>query len=61
MKDYWVYVPNINEAGCVVGATSFEDAFEQGKEMLELEGDCKVQVCELGKNQEFYIEEDDDE
>jgi hypothetical protein len=58
---YWVYLPDIDEAGCVVTAESFEDAFAKGRDMLEPDGECKVQVHELGASQEFYIPEDDDE
>lgn len=65
---FWVYLPDVDEAGCVVQAASFEDAFHEGLSMLEPDQEVKVQVYELGEGQEFYYspefyynpEEDDD-
>lgn len=60
---YWVYLPEINEAGTVVTATSFEDAFKQGCDTLFPDAGVEVQVHELGESQAFYTpdEESSDE
>ena len=55
MKYYWVYVPDVDEAGCVVQADSFEDAFTLGCEQLNPDVKAEVQVHELGGSQEFIV------
>lgn len=57
-KFYWVYLPEIDEAGTVVQADSFEDAFREGCEMLYPDDGVEVQVHELGESREFRVGED---
>jgi len=54
---FWVYLPEIDEAGTVVQASSFEDAFAQGCEMLCPDDGVEVQVHELGESREFRVGE----
>ena len=55
-KFYWCYVPLVDEAGTVVPADSFEDAFSKAQELLGLDAGVIVQVQELGDGQEFVTE-----
>jgi len=61
MKYYWVYLPDINEAGCVVQADSFRGAFKAGCKALYPDDGVEVQVHELGDSCEFTAGEDDDD
>jgi hypothetical protein len=54
-KFYWVYLPEIDEAGTVVQADSFEGAFKQGVEALYPDDGVEVQVHELGESREFRV------
>lgn len=60
MKYYWVYVPEVNEAGCVVQADSFEDAFKKGCDEIFPDDGDEVQVHELGDSRSFVVEADPD-
>lgn len=53
VRYYWVYLPEIDEAGCVVEAASFEDAFQEGCDCLNPEEGVNVQVHELGESRSF--------
>jgi len=55
-KFYWFYLPEIDEAGTVVEADSFEDAFKKGCEMLYPDAGVEVQIHELGESQTFCVE-----
>ena len=55
-KYYWVYLPDVDEAGTVVQAASFEAAFEQGCATLFPDDGAEVQVHELGESQSFVAE-----
>jgi len=50
---YWVYLPDIDEAGTVVEADSFEAAFNTGCAVLYPDEGVEVQVHELGESQTF--------
>ena len=54
---YWVYLPEIDEAGMVVEAESFEDAFRKGCHGLCPDEGVEVQVHELGESRSFTAEE----
>jgi hypothetical protein len=56
MSYYWVYIPEENEAGCVVQADSFEEAFKKGCDMLYPDDGAELQVHELGASQEFIYD-----
>lgn len=57
-KFYWVYTPEIDEAGTVVHAESFEDAFKQGCEVLFPDAGVEVQIHELGESTSFIVEDE---
>lgn len=59
-KYYWVYIPEHDEAGTVVLADGFEQAFKLGCGILYPEDGADVQVHELGESQSFVAGEDDD-
>jgi hypothetical protein len=52
-KHYWVYLPEINEAGCVVEADSLDSAFRKGCDSLYPDDGVEVQVHELGESQSY--------
>jgi len=56
-KYFWVYLPEIDEAGCVVMAASFEDAFQEGCDCLNPEDGVEVQIHELGESRTFHMSE----
>lgn len=56
MKYFWVYLPEIDEAGMVVEATDFEDAFRKGCHGLCPDEGVEVQVHELGESMTFVAE-----
>ena len=53
MTYYWIYLPEIDEAGTVLQAESFEDAFKRGCAVLLPDEGVEVQVHELGESQSF--------
>ena len=53
MSYYWVYLPDIDEAGTVVEADSFDGAFIKGCEALYPDDGVEVQVHELGESRSF--------
>jgi len=57
-KFYWVYLPEIDEAGCVVEANGFEAAYKKGCEDLYPDDGVEVQVHELGESREFRAGEE---
>lgn len=58
---FWVYVPEHDEAGAVVEATDFDDAFNKGCEHLcPAKGD-EVQIHELGESTSFVYDGEDDD
>ena len=58
MKDYWVYIPEVNEAGCVVNASDLVAAYKKGSDLLHPEDGVSVVVTELGPMQSFVAGDD---
>jgi hypothetical protein len=54
---FWVYIPDVDEAGCVVHAPDFEDAFRQGIETLLPDAGVELQAHVLGESQTHIVEE----
>jgi hypothetical protein len=52
---YWVYLPEIDEAGVVVQAFDFDEAFREGCELLNPDAGVEVQIHELGESREFLV------
>jgi hypothetical protein len=61
VKYFWVYLPDIDEAGTVVQAESFVAAFRAGCAALYPDDGVEVQVHELGESQTFVAGEDNEE
>jgi len=54
---YWVYIPGVDEAGCVVQATSPEAAFQDGCNKLMPDPGLEIEVCLVGTNHSFTSDE----
>jgi hypothetical protein len=52
---YWVYIPEVDEAGTVIHAKSFDDAFEKACEVLYPDAGVEVQIHELGRSQSYSV------
>lgn len=53
---YWVYIPELNEAGTVVVANDFEEAAAEAAKLIDIEKGDEVQVHELGASMGFVYE-----
>lgn len=53
---YWVYLPDIDEAGTVVEAESFDHAFKKGVSALCPDVGAEVQIHEIGESHSFVVE-----
>ena len=58
MNDYWLYIPEVDEAGCVAQGSSPEDALKNAEKVgFFPDPGSEVQTYVLGEGQVIYIPE----
>ena len=62
-KYFWLYIPEVDEAGCVAPGFDAEDALREAKKLgFHPDPGAEIQVYELGNQTVLYApEEADDE
>ena len=62
MTDYWLYVPEVDEAGCVAPGDNPEEALKNAEKLGWLpDAGAEVQCYPLGEGTVLYVPEDQDE
>lgn len=55
MKHFWLYIPEVDEAGCVAQGDSPEDALENAKKLgFYPDPGAEIQIHELGESTVIY-------